>query len=264
MPARVSQDSAGNGCAGPSPRRAAPAPVPPVLPPHAAAPARWALAWLRAPARLQARLAARGGCWPRADTWTRRHTDTWPHGSERSRTGSEGARRPPPRSGGGTAQIPQSAVPFTFLFYPALPQEHCHLWLGHPTHHLRIHVAVSALKGKSPTVSHLLREEGTDLPAFLPGFHAEAAAPRPAGPQLRPLPRSPSSHSARAALAPDTSPSARAPRPVLRAAAGTRQRLAERANAQQLQQRLVPSKHLYLILQHSESVQLYEEAATQR
>lgn len=50
----------------------------------------------------------------------------------------------------------QLAVSFTFLFYPAFLQEHCHLWLWHPTHHLRIHVAVSFLKGKSPIVSHLL------------------------------------------------------------------------------------------------------------
>lgn len=36
------------------------------------------------------------------------------------------------------------AVPMIiFLFYPAFLQEHCHLWLWHPTHHLRIHVAVS-------------------------------------------------------------------------------------------------------------------------
>lgn len=37
----------------------------------------------------------------------------------------------------------------------------------------------------------------------------------------------------------------------------------ERTNAQQLQQRLVPSTCLYLILKQSESVQLYEKEATQ-
>lgn len=198
---------------------------------------------------------------------THGHSDTQTLGPTVPSAAGPGQRElgaPRPGRGAGTAQIPQSAVPFTFLFYPALPQEHCHLWLGHPTHHLRIHVAVSTLKGKSPTVSHLLREEGTDLPAFLPGFHAKAAAPRPAGP--------PAASSAALSLVPQRpgcagsrhEPVCRAQRPGRRAAAGTRQRLAERANAQQLQQRLVPSKHLYLILQHSESVQLYEEAATQR
>lgn len=65
----------------------------------------------------------------------------------------------------------QLAVPFTFLFYPAFLQEHCHLWLWHPTHHLWIHVAVSSLKGKSPIVSHLLHR-GKDKfdRVFLPLF----------------------------------------------------------------------------------------------
>lgn len=100
-------------------RRTAPAPVPPALPPHAAAPARWALARLRAPARLQAGLAARGGCWPRADTRTLRHTDAWPHGSKRSRTRSEGARSPPPRSGGRYRTNPAVSCSFYLFVLPS-------------------------------------------------------------------------------------------------------------------------------------------------